>query len=180
MDELQSYPVIGQSMDAVRADLYDGLFIYSMLQHETTQQYSPSVNRLLDTSQDVRSKWHRFLDGLCFLCDSRCGGKSVVVILPEQIVGETVLWIKTYPTYQKDAVQHLDTVLGLLKESLHGDADGVHPLAEEIVRRSIERSAQRVNNYACRLRNLVLRLATQSRMEVLNTGMLLRVPETER
>lgn len=146
----------------------------------TVAIFRRSLGRGSALSKLARSKRHKFLDGLCFLCDSRCGGKSVVALFPEQSVGETVFWMKANPTYQDYAANHLDTVLGYLKKSVHANTDGVRLSAEAITRRSIARSTQRVHNYRCRLSKLVLKDASQSRIEVSAAGTLSCKTRSER
>ncbi|KAK0888238.1 hypothetical protein LTR02_016500 [Friedmanniomyces endolithicus] len=155
MGEQSPSAVFHQDVDAVHADLYDGLFVHSLLQHETNQQASSANYPSPNTSQDVRSTWHRFLDDLCFMCDSRCGGKSVVALITEQVQGETIFWLTTDPVYQDSAANHLDAILRLLKESIHAHQDCVRLAIEQIAQQSVERSPQRVHHYGSRLRRIV-------------------------
>jgi hypothetical protein len=152
MVTLQDSRNIDQDANIVSSDLYDSLFLQSLLQHASNPQSKDA--RITHTYSDTRTEWHRFLDDLCSLCDSQCGGKSVVAIGVEQRSDHNIFWISTTPQYQQDAKIHLIELLALLTNFPLEGANS-HFAVAEITRRSIRRSKKRVHNYARRLRQLV-------------------------
>lgn len=143
---------IDQDATAVLSDLYDSLFLQSLLQHRQFLQADDA--KPVSTQQDNRTDWHRFLDDLCSLCDSQCGGKSVVSIGVEQSSGYNILWVSTASKYQQDAKAHLVELIELLT-AFPLEGANRHFAIAEISRRSVHRSTKRVHNYARRLRQLV-------------------------
>lgn len=152
MVTLQDSRSIDQDATIVLSDLYDSLFLQSLLQHGSSSQ--PMDARITHTYSDTRTDWHRFLDDLCSLCDSQYGGKSVVSIGVEQRSDHNIFWISTTPHYQQDAKAHLLELLALLTDFPLEGANS-HFAVAEITRRSMWRSRKRVHNYARRLRQLV-------------------------
>jgi hypothetical protein len=152
MVTLQDSRNIDQDANIVSSDLYDSLFLQSLLQHASNPQSKDA--RITHKYSDTRTEWHRFLDDLCSLCDSQCGGKSVVAIGVEQRSDHNIFWISTTPQYQQDAKIHLIELLALLTNFPLEGANS-HFAVAEITRRSIRRSKKRVHNYARRLRQLV-------------------------
>lgn len=152
MVTLKSNLNIDQDAKTVFSDLYDRLLLQSLLQHGAYLQNEDA--KPTHTYQDVRTDWHRFLDDLCSLCDSQCGGKSVVSIGVEQRSDYNIFWISTAPQFQQDAEVHLVELLKLLIGFPLGDANSYFAVAE-ITRRSVLRSKKSVHKYARRLRQLV-------------------------
>jgi len=99
-----------------------------------------------------RPPWHKFLDHLCWLCDYKCGGKTVSSIAVSQADSDTVFNLTTNNQPTARAVDHLNWVLEQLK-SLRGisDYEGLE-VEHEIFGRSIQLSRKRVQDYAKRLR----------------------------
>jgi hypothetical protein len=88
--------VIAQDLDTVASNLYNSLFLQILLQHASSlHSESAHSAHSADARDDGRSEWHRFLDGLCFLCDFKRAGKSVVSIGVEQGTGRAIFWITT-------------------------------------------------------------------------------------
>ena len=134
-------------------DLYDSLFIQSFLQHSSGSDVA-YVNTQ-DGRVHTRSLWQQFLDDLCFLCDSKPAGKSVVSIAVEQRrTGIATFWIATSPSHQWSAQRHLTEVLRLLARCSvkHFDANQT---AIDITRSSVERSRSRIQNYVKMLERIL-------------------------
>jgi hypothetical protein len=144
--------VIAQDLDTVTSDLYDSLFLQSLLQH-ASRSHSESAHSA-DARVDERSDWHRFLDGICFLCDFKRAGKSVVSIGVEQGTGGAIFWITTTELYQESTECHLREILHLLTKRSDEFSSGGLTLAE-ITRHSVERSKDRILDYTKRLERLV-------------------------
>ncbi len=162
--------IFHQDVDAVHADLYDGLLIQSLLQHDPTQLPSSVRRNSPNASQDIQSEWHRFLDDLCFLCDSQSGGKSVVALIAEEVRGESVFWVTTEPVYQDVAVDHLNVILHLLQKCIRADEGRMQALIKQIAQKSITRSPQRVHHYGYRLKNVTAERATEACAEGQSIG----------
>lgn len=152
MAEPERPHVIAQDLDTVTSDLYDSLFLQSLLQH-ASRSHSESAHGA-DARDDERSDWHRFLDGLCFLCDFKRAGKSVVSIGVEQGTGGAIFWITTTEFYQKSTECHLREILHLLTKRSDEFSSGDLTVAE-ITRHSVERSKDRILDYTKRLERLV-------------------------
>ncbi|KAK6429396.1 hypothetical protein LTR95_014457 [Oleoguttula sp. CCFEE 5521] len=146
--------VIEQDHDSVITDLYDTF----LLQHGQNPQITVSTRQTLILRKDVRTKWHRFLDSLCFLCDSQCGGKSVVAVGVEKALYHKIFWITTRLAYQDAARHHLAAILRALEMSSHVDTTSF----DEIFKTSVERSKARVYNYINRLRSIILELPAKT------------------
>lgn len=144
--------VITQDLDTVVSDLYDSLFLQSLLQH-ASRSHSESAHSA-DARVDERSEWHRFLDGLCFLCDFERAGKSVVSIGVEQGTGGAIFWITTTELYQENTACHLREILHLLTKHSDEFSSGDLTVAE-VTRHSVERSKNRISDYTKRLERLV-------------------------
>lgn len=144
--------VIAQDLDTVASDLYDSLFLQSLLQH-ASRSHSESAHSA-DARVDEQSDWHRFLDGLCFLCDFKRAGKSVVSIGVEQGTCGAIFWITTTERYQESTECHLREILHLLTKRSGESSSGCLTVAE-VTRHSVERSKNRISDYAKRLERLV-------------------------
>ncbi|KAM0714506.1 hypothetical protein Q7P37_009800 [Cladosporium fusiforme] len=149
---LEQSRVIGQDIAAISSDLYDSLFLQSLLQHGSGSDIKGAHG--LDTMTDIRSRWHHFLDDLCFLCDSKHAGQSVVSIGVEQCMGGVNFWITTAERHRESAEYHLKEILHLLIEYSFERSDRKSTMAE-IARRSIERSPDRISEYVKRLERLI-------------------------
>ncbi|KAK0262343.1 hypothetical protein LTR35_017713 [Friedmanniomyces endolithicus] len=162
--------IFHQDVDAVHADLYDGLLIQSLSQHDPTRLPSSVRRDSPNASQDIQFEWHRFLDDLCFLCDSQSGGKSVVALIAEEARGEHVFWVTTELVYQDVAVAHLNVILHLLQKCIRADEGCMRALIEQIAQISIRRSPQRVHHYGSRLKNITAERLTEEFAEGQSIG----------
>lgn len=67
-----------------------------------------------------RETWERFLDDLCYLCDTEYGGKTTVSIAVSKSKGGQCYWISANGGLQK-AVAQLDLILEELSK-IEGDS----------------------------------------------------------
>jgi hypothetical protein len=147
--------VIAQDLDTVASNLYNSLFLQILLQHASSlHSESAHSAHSADARDDGRSEWHRFLDGLCFLCDFKRVGKSVVSIGVEQGTGRAIFWITTKELYQESTECHLREILYLLTKRSDGFSSRCLTVAE-VTRHSVERSKNRISDYTKRLERLV-------------------------
>ncbi|KAK6381053.1 hypothetical protein LTR81_027632 [Elasticomyces elasticus] len=144
-----------QHIDSVYSDFYDSLFVHSLLQHEATSKPAFPIRKPAQPAFSTHSGWHRFLDDLCFMCDSRTGGKTVVAVLAERRSEETIFWLATPTMMQQSTANHLDGLLRVIRKMLRTDETHVQPLIDDVIRRSIERSPQRIHHYGGRLTHLI-------------------------
>lgn len=156
-----------QDAKTIKSDLYDSLFLQSLLQHGSISHAKDASAS--DTTADDRSEWQRLLDNLCVVCDSEPAGQSVVSIGVEASSSGAVFWVITAKRHQEDAERHLKQVLRLLAECSLGVLDGNLAMAE-ITRLSVERSQDRVANYVKRLDRLILNDSTRHREEIQPEG----------
>lgn len=178
MTVLKQANFILQDARTITSDLYDSLFLQSLLQHRSMSQAKDTFAS--DTTVDDRSDWQQFLDDLCFLCDSKPAGQSVVSIGVEADSSGAVFWVTTAKRHLEDAERHLKESLRLLAECSLGVLDENLAIAE-ITRLSVERSQDRVANYVKRLDRLILGESTRHREEIQPEGELfsLKFPITE-
>lgn len=156
-----------QDAKTITSDLYDSLFLQSLLQHGSTSHAKDTSAS--DITADDRSEWQQFLDDLCFLCDSKPAGQSVVSIGVEAGSSGAVFWVATAKRHREDAECHLKESLRLLAECSLGVLDGNLAMAE-ITRLSVERSQDRVANYVKRLDRLILDESTRHKKELQPEG----------
>lgn len=143
--------VIGQDNAKISSDLYDSLFVQSLLQHGSRSDTAGAHGS--STRVDTRSRWHHFLDDLCFMCDSEHAGRSVTSIGVQEGTGGATFWITTAERYQESAECHLKEVLRLLaKCSLEGSSR--NSIMADIALRSVDRSQDRISAYVNRLERL--------------------------
>lgn len=148
--------VLVQDHHRITADLYDTLFVHSLLQHAMSKQITWRHARQSHKSTP-RLEWHEFLDGLCFLSDSKAGGKSVMAIGVAQIARRFEFYTTTNRKYELDAVEHMKVVLQILHDlSIFKIAPAV--AASRLTSCCIGRSSQRVHNYLRRLRSCIMDL----------------------
>lgn len=152
MAGLERSRVIGQDFAAISSDLYDSLFLQSLLQHGSGSDIEGA--HYLSTRTDIRSEWHHLLDDLCFLCDSEHAGQSVVSIAVEQGKDGITFWITTAERHQQSAECHLRDVLHILTNCSLEKMDKQSGM-QEITRLSVQRSRDRISGYVNRLGRLV-------------------------
>jgi hypothetical protein len=158
----QAYSIL-QDAKTITSDLYGSLFLQSLLQHGWTSHAKDAYAS--DTTADDRSEWQQFLDNLCFVCDSKPAGQSVVSIGVEEGRSGAVFWVATAKRHQEEAERHLKESLRLLVECSLGVMDGNLAMAE-IARLSVERSQDRVTNYVKRLERLIVEESTRHKEEM--------------
>jgi hypothetical protein len=146
-------------------DMFDSLFVHSLLQHATHEGHGPLLSRSRRSQQDVQSSWHEFLDDLCFMCDHCRGGQSVVALLAEDSQCETVFWLATDSTNSTQAAEHLRHVLCGLNVIGRSDHILQAHLVDRIVKRTIELSRDRVAHYESKLRTLVMEIQSTSQWD---------------
>jgi hypothetical protein len=156
-----------QDAKTITSDLYDSLFLQSLLQHGSMSHARDASAS--GTTVDERSEWQQFLDDLCFLCDSKPAGQSVVSIGVEAGSSGAVFWVTTAKRHREDAESHLKESLRLLAECSLGVLDRNLTMAE-ITRLSVERSQDRVANYVKILDRLLSDESTGHREEMQPEG----------
>lgn len=160
----RSDTTIRQDPTVVLQDLYDGLQMKAILQH---QEMKSSRNRadgpLLTYNKKRRSWWQQWLDDLCLLCDSRRGGTTTTSIAVERTTAGAVFWLAMNAGDLEEASVYLAGVLDLVKrgQETREDQDGSTAICE-IYTRAIARSPQRVKNYAKRLENVLQRVCRKA------------------
>lgn len=154
--------MLRQDLDDVTDDLYDSLQLQSLLQREEikTIKNSGDERRLWRTS-GTRSEWQRFLDDLCFLCDTQRGGKTTTSVAAEQSQGKVILWLAMNDGDLSETKRYLQNVLDTILDIEKTSARTLQR-TDRIVAEAISRSPQRVANYADRLRNVLEELGSGS------------------
>lgn len=155
---------IRQDPTVVLQDLYDGLQLKAMLQHEEMKSRRHSVDGpLLKYNKKRRSRWQYWLDDLCLLCDSHRGGTTTTSIAVERTTDGAVFWLAMNAGDLEEASVHLAALLDQVKrgQEAHGESDGGTTTCE-IYTRAITRSPQRVKNYAKRLESVLQRVCRET------------------
>lgn len=101
---------------------------------------------------DVKRKvWQRFLDDLCYLCDTETGGKTTVSIAVSKSVSGQCFWISANGELQK-AVRQLKLVLKELSDIHQKPAVDLDRVKDKILWVGMRRSSMKVRNYLRELR----------------------------
>jgi hypothetical protein len=156
-----SNTTIRQDSSVVLQDLYDGLQMKAILQHEEIKRGRKcAAEPLLTYNKKKRTRWQHWLDDLCLLCDSRRGGVTTTSIAVEQTANGVSFWLAMNSGDLEKASVHLAAVLDLVKKSreAHEDPNGKIAI-REIFTRAIDGSPQRVMNYANRLDSVLQRVS---------------------
>lgn len=153
--------MLQQDISQVRRDFYDGLYVYSLLQSDTVRRVKSDEQELPRWKTTRKRKiWQIFLDDLCLLCDSHPGGITTTAIAVEQRADKAIFWVASNSKTEKLIRSHLQVILDIVKL----DAEDSQRRAERanlIFERAVERSPQRVHNYAGRLLSAVRSLETE-------------------
>ena len=131
---------------------------------------------LLDLLQDVQDKirrpipklqaerltgnsmrlWHQFLNNLCWMCDSRCGGKSVTAIAVEKSSSNTcIFWVAANKSPNVHAVAHLKLVLEKLAQFASSTLQQRKQIVSEVYETSLKFSTERIKDYRRKLRGVL-------------------------
>jgi hypothetical protein len=141
-------------------DLYDGLQMKAILQHEEVKQIRDGTAKPMSAyNKKKRTRWQHWLDDLCLLCDSHRGGITTASIAVEKTTDGATFWLTMNAGDLEKASMHLADVLDLVKKSreMHEDPNGIAAMCE-ICARAIAWSPQRVMNYANRLNSVLQRV----------------------
>ena len=96
---------------------------------------------------DVKRRiWQRFLDDLCYLCDTKPGGRTTVSIAVSKSKDGQCFWISANGELLK-AVRQLDMILKELKEIQRRPETDLDEVKDKILRVGICRSSMKVRNY---------------------------------
>lgn len=104
---------------------------------------------------DVKRKiWQRFLDDLCYLCDTECGGKTTVSIAVSESQRGQCFWISANGKLQK-AVGQLKLILKELDSIQENQNTNLEEVKDKVLVAGIGRSSMKVRNYLRELRRYI-------------------------
>lgn len=103
----------------------------------------------------AKTDWHRLLDYLSWLCDSKCGGQTVTSIAVEWSEGTAKFWIASNGANISGHVAHLETLLANLTNLQIASNDVLEAATRDIFIKSTRFSRSRVHNYTRILRRHV-------------------------
>lgn len=104
---------------------------------------------------DVKRKiWQRFLDDLCYLCDTECGGKTTVSIAVSESQRGQCFWIAANGKLQK-AVGQLKLILKELDSIQENQNTNLEEVKDKVLVAGIGRSSMKVRNYLRELRRYI-------------------------
>lgn len=109
----------------------------------------------------VKTDWHRFLDYLSWLCDSKRGGQTVTSIAVEWSEGTAKFWIANNSAHIDRQIAHLNSVLANLAALRSPSDDALEAATRDVFARSITFSRSRVHNYTRKLRQYVVCVEAQ-------------------
>jgi len=159
MNANESSLVISQDRQTILNDFYDSLFVQCLLQHvEALKEVSGSANPPRKPAIP-HNKWHIFLDNLCFLCDWRRAGKTVVSIGAQHTGGGINLRLSTRSGHREPATVHLRRAIASLRQSLELTDSGKRAIVRALALNTIERSEEKIRNYYNRLRSVLREVA---------------------
>ena len=93
-----------------------------------------------------RKMWQRFLDDLCYLCDTETGGKTTVSIAVSKSNGGQCFWISANGGLQK-AVSLLEMILKELINIQKKPDINLEEVKDRILSVGMSRSSMKVRNY---------------------------------
>lgn len=132
-------------------DFYDNLFVQCLLQHAATARERSDRAGTHSGLREIRSPWHKFLDKLCFLCDWRPAGKSVVAIGAQKLNQDVIFRLCGQTSHLQEAVPHLEEVLASLVSALGLSDDDRLSKSAMIAANAIARSEEKICSYHERL-----------------------------
>ena len=104
---------------------------------------------------DVKRKiWQRFLDDLCYLCDTQCGGRTTVSIAVSESQRGQCFWISANGKLQK-AVDQLMLILKELDTIQESQNTNLEEVKDKVLVAGIGRSSMKVRNYLRELRRYI-------------------------
>lgn len=103
----------------------------------------------------AKTDWHRFLDYLSWLCDSKCGGRTVTSIAVEWSEGAARFWVARNGATTGRHVAHLESLLASLVGLNTDSDDTLEAATRSVFVSSIDLSNSRVHNYTRHLRRHV-------------------------
>jgi hypothetical protein len=104
---------------------------------------------------DVKRKiWQRFLDDLCYLCDTECGGRTTVSIAVSESQRGQCFWISANGKLQK-AVDQLKLILKELDSIQENQNTNLEEVKDKVLVAGIGRCPMKVRNYLRELRRYI-------------------------
>jgi heterodisulfide reductase subunit A-like polyferredoxin len=126
-----------------RSEFYGDLALWSTLAVGKNQR------------NDVKRKiWQRFLDDLCYLCDTECGGRTTVSIAVSESQRGQCFWISANGKLQK-AVDQLKLILKELDSIQENQNTNLEEVKDKVLVAGIGRSSMKVRNYLRELRRYI-------------------------
>ena len=126
-----------------RSELYGDLALWSTLAVGKNQR------------NDVKRKiWQRFLNDLCYLCDTECGGRTTVSIAVSESQRGQCFWISANGKLQK-AVDQLKLILKELDSFQENQNTNLEEVKDKVLVAGIGRSSMKVRNYMRELRRYI-------------------------
>lgn len=158
MEDDRNHAVLGIDVETTVKDFYDNLLVQCLLQHAATARKRSDSTGTRANLHKLRSPWHAFLDKLCFLCDWRPAGKSVVAIGTEKLDHDVNFRLCGQSSHLQEAGPYLEEVLASLVSALGASDDDRLSKAATIAARAITRSEKKICSYHERLRRVLPKL----------------------
>ena len=154
--------MLQQDISQVKRDFYDGLYVYSLLQSDALRRAKSNEQELpRSKTKRKRKVWQMFLDDLCLLCDSHPGGTTTTAIAVEQRADKATFWVASNSNTEKLITSHLQVIMDVIKFGAD-NSERVDECTNFIFEKAVERSPQKVHNYAGRLSSAVRSLKTEA------------------
>ncbi|KAM0714658.1 hypothetical protein Q7P37_009956 [Cladosporium fusiforme] len=122
-----------------RKDFYEDLVLWSIISAGKSQRTIPRP-----------TVWQRFLDDLCYLCDTKPGGKSVVSIAVSEISDHQYFFISANGGLRR-AAEQLNLVLGELHGIRQKSDHDIETTKQRLLDIGIRGSSMKVRNYVRKL-----------------------------
>ena len=103
-----------------------------------------------NSSTHPKAGWRRFLNDLCWFCDTETGGKSVVAIAVQQRHSKLRLWLACNQDTAKP-LRHLEWILKKLANAHILNQSQINGLETEVLSESVRISRKKVEFHARRL-----------------------------
>lgn len=156
------YTSLDFSLMETRKEIYEDVVLWSVLSTGQAQR--------TETKPTI---WQRFLDDVCYLCDTKHGGKSVVSIAVSQWSDRQYFFISANGNLRKAANQ-LHLVLGELYQIKHKSDVELERTKERLLDIGVRSSSMKVRNY---MRELRSHIRSAELLDIVRDGKRFRITE---
>ncbi|KAK4904419.1 hypothetical protein LTR49_026129 [Elasticomyces elasticus] len=106
--------------------------------------------RVLHEDSSQNRKWRRFLNDLCWFCDTDLGSKTITALVVSRINGALSFWMASNHEQAKRK-EHLTWLFDELKQADKSSVEDRKALTDQVLSKSVSISHKKVKNHIWRL-----------------------------